>query len=89
MKVVTLILWSILVVVSLLLGIGAVVSWKKVQSGHGLDAYFSTSYLVDKSSIDLLVLIAVIPLAFLLVWAIHWWQLREERDFKKKFNIKE
>lgn len=86
---VTFTLWFFLLVLFLLLGMGAVVSWKKIQSGHGVDAYFTTFYLVDKSSIDFLVTIAVVPLAFLIVWAIHWWQLREERDFKKKFNVKE
>ena len=89
MKVVTFILWFLLIVVSLLLGMAAIVAWNKLRSGHGLDAYFANSYQVDQSSIDFLVTIAVVPLAFLIVWAVHWWQLREERDFKKKFKVRE
>lgn len=89
MKMVTFILWFLIVVVSLLIGIGAVVSWNNVQSGRGLDAYLQTSYQVVQSSIDFLALIVAALLAFFIVWAIRWWQLRDERDFKKKFNIKE
>ena len=60
----------------------------KVESGHGLDTYL-TPKGVEFNYIGALVLLMLVPIALLLGWGVRWWQLREERDFKKQFKIKE
>ena len=60
----------------------------KVKSGHGLDTYL-TPEGAEFNYIGVLILLMLIPIALLLGWGLRWWQLREERDFKKQFKIKE
>lgn len=59
----------------------------KVKSGHGLDTYL-TPEGVEFNYIGALILLMLIPIALLLGWGVRWWQLREERDFKKQFKVK-
>ena len=58
----------------------------KVSSGHGLDYYF-TGRGVQFNYIGALILLIVIPVALAVGWVIRWWQLRGERDFRKRFNL--
>jgi hypothetical protein len=60
----------------------------KVKSGRGLDTYL-TPEGVEFNYIGTLILLMLIPIALLLGWGVRWWQLREERDFKKQFKVKE
>ncbi len=59
---------------------------EKVKTGHGLDYYF-TGWGVRVNYIGVLILLALIPVVLLMGWAIRWWQLRDERDFRKRFNL--
>lgn len=58
----------------------------KVRTGHGLDYYF-TGWGVQFNYIGVLILLILAPIAMLVGWGIRWWQLRDERDFRKRFNL--
>lgn len=58
---------------------------QKVKSGRGLDTFFDGDG-VEWNYIGHLVLLGLIPIAVIVGLGIRWWQLREERDFKKKFG---
>jgi hypothetical protein len=60
----------------------------KVRSGHGLDT-FLTGEGVEFNYIGALILLLLIPLSLIVGWGIRYWQLKDERSFKKKFGIKE
>ncbi len=59
---------------------------EKVRTGHGLDYYF-TGWGVQFNYIGVMILLALVPVTLLAGWGIRWWQLREERDFRKRFNL--
>ena len=59
---------------------------EKVQTGHGLDYYF-TGWGVQFNYIGVLILLMLIPVILVVGWVIRWWQLRDERDFHKRFNL--
>lgn len=59
---------------------------QKVQTGHGLDYYF-TGWGVQFNYIGALIVLALVPVTLLVGLGIRWWQLRDERDFRKKFNL--
>ena len=81
------VLFAIAGVLVLIAGISFVLRIvNKVSSGHGLDYYF-TGWGVQLNYIGALVLLVVMPLALVVGWAIRWWQLRDERDFRKRFNL--
>ncbi len=58
----------------------------KVRTGHGLDYYF-TGLGVQFNYIGALILLGLVPICLLIGWGFRWWQLREHRDFRKKFNL--
>lgn|GEM_PF-2906318 len=62
--------------------------WIKVRSGHGLDTYL-TPEGVEFNYIGALILFLLIPISLGIGLGIRYWQLRDERSFKKKFGIKE
>ncbi len=59
---------------------------EKVRTGHGLDYYF-TGWGVQVNYIGVLILLILIPVVVLVGWGIRWWQLRDERDFRKRYNL--
>ena len=61
---------------------------EKVRTGHGLD-YYLNGMGVEMNYIGALIAVAIIPIALLLGWAIRWWLLKDERDFKKHHGIKD
>lgn len=61
-------------------------AWRKVASGQGLETYF-TGWGVQFNYVGFLVLVAVVPIAVLLGLAIQNWELRHEREFKKRYGI--
>jgi hypothetical protein len=63
-------------------------AWRKVASGHGLDTYF-TGWGVQFNYVGLLVLIAVIPFALLLSYAVRYWELRHERELMKRYGFRD
>jgi len=63
-------------------------AWDRVTSGHGLDSYF-TGWGVQFSYVGFLVLIAVVPFALLLGYAVRYWELRHERHFKRRYGIRD
>jgi hypothetical protein len=60
----------------------------KVRSGHGLDTYL-TPEGVEFNYIGALILLLLIPVSLVIGLGIRYWQLRDERSFKKKFGIEE
>ena len=67
--------------------IGTFGIWIKVRSEHGLDTYL-TPEGVEFNYIGALILLALIPVSLLGGFEIRHWQLRDERDFKKKLESK-
>ena len=61
-------------------------AWRKVASGQGLETYF-TGWGVQFNYIGLLVFVAVVPVVLLLGFAVRHWELRHEREFKKRYGI--
>jgi hypothetical protein len=61
---------------------------KKVRSGQGLDT-FRTIEGAEFNYIGALILLLLIPVAIVLGWEVRYWRLKDERDFKKRFRIKE
>ena len=77
---------GILIVLAGLGFIGRV--WTEISSGRGLDTYF-TGYGVQFNYVGAAVLLALLPVAFLLGIALNWWYGREERDFKRRYKIED
>lgn len=61
---------------------------QKVRSEHGFDTFYDLNG-AEWNYIGRLVLLALIPIALLIGYCIRRWELREERDFRKRFDIKE
>ena len=61
-------------------------AWRKVASGQGLETYF-TGWGVQFNYIGFLVLVAVVPVVLMLGFAVRHWELRHEREFKKRYDI--
>ena len=61
-------------------------AWRKVASGQGLETYF-TGWGVQFNYIGFLVLVAVVPVVLMLGFAVRHWELRHEREFKKRYGI--
>lgn len=58
---------------------------QKVQSGEGLESYF-TGFGVKVSYLGIGILISVIPAITLVALVVRWWQGREERNFLEKYK---
>lgn len=63
-------------------------AWKKVASGNGLETYF-TGWGVQFNYVGFLVLVGVIPVALLLGYAVRYWESRHEREFMKRYRIRD
>ncbi len=56
----------------------------KVLSDKGLD-YYLTGHGVQFNYIGAMVLLLLLPLVIVVGLCFRYWQLRDERDFKRKF----
>ena len=61
---------------------------KKVKSGEGLDHYISMAGY-DLSYLQALMMFISMPLVGVLVGIIYYFTTKDEKDFKKKYNIKD
>jgi hypothetical protein len=79
--------WLLSVGILTTLGLGSFIirAWDKVASGKGLDVYF-TGWGVQFNYVGFLVLVAIIPLVLLIGYGVRYWELRHERDFKRKYG---
>ena len=59
---------------------------KKVRFGHGLD-YFTTAWGYEFNYVGVLILYVIFAMLIVLAPLMVWFFEREERDFKKKYNI--
>jgi len=61
---------------------------KKVKSGHGLEHYISMAGY-DLSYLQALMMFGSIPIVVILVGFVYHFTTKDERDFKKKYKIKD
>jgi len=79
--------WLLGVGILSMLGLVAFIirAWDTVASGRGLDTYF-TGWGVQFNYVGFLVLVAVVPVILTIGYAIRWWELRHERNFKRRYE---